>query len=96
MHYLNRFKFIHSFTPLLNNHELLAEYIYKIDSLIAYIQQEVDKENKYNRRNKELLWEELKEYNKQHNTKYWDYWDYVKSLYLHKEKLLKKVREKAL
>jgi hypothetical protein len=93
MYYLNRFKFIPSFTPLLNNPELLAEYILSINNLIKYIQQEVTKENKYSKRNKELLNEELKEYNKQHNTKYWDYWQYVRSLYLHKQKLLKKVKE---
>lgn len=96
MHYLNRFKFISSFTPLLNNPKLLAEYISSIDDQIEYIQQEVNKDNKYSKRNKELLDDELKQYNKRHNTNYWWYGDYLRSLYLHKQKLLKKVKEKAL
>lgn len=91
MYYLNRFKFISSF-KVLDNPQALREYLNALNEHIIYMEKEFTPSSKYYRRNLELLSPELNEYNKRYSTKYQWYGAYIRSLYLHREKVLKKVR----
>lgn len=92
---MNRFKFIHSFEELISNSQALEDYLCRLNAHIEYLEKEFSYTNKYRKRNSEIIASELREYNHKHNTNYYWYGGYLRSLYLHREKLLKKVSIKA-
>lgn len=88
---MNRFKFIHSFNELINNPQALEDYLCRLNAYIEHLEKEFSHTNKYLKRNSEIIASELRDYDLKHNTNYYWYGSYLRSLYLHREKLLKKV-----